>query len=342
MKKFKQMIKASFVSVLASIFLVGCNEQDHYRVNLEPQTVETGGEFVSGTANILWVFDTSGSMGVHNDNVRRNARAFTDVLNELDLDFTMAVTISHDFDIRNNDFSKVGQFAGTPAVLDSSVPNWEQAFRNRIPSRSSSGGREQIFLPLYEIFSPERVQNGDTADFITPGGHLIIVIVTDTDDQSEVFDGFSDPQKMAMSRISQYYKKENIAYFGILCLNNVDCESDWNRNIVGNRLHRFSKAVPGELFSIEKKDYKPYLKKMGEYVASILSRYILEDLPIIETLEVYVNGKAVPNSLTEGWSYDIGENAIYFHGRTFTPRNDDRLEVKYKPLMYGGRTSLNQ
>lgn len=57
--------------------------------------------------------------------------------------------------------------------------------------------------------------------------------------------------------------------------------------------------------------------------------YVLSSTPNPETIEVQVNGAAVAQSATSGWSYEAGTNRITFNGSA-KPANGAKIQIVYK------------
>ena len=310
--------------LISALTVSSCNESDFFEVNINPPTKEIIQEVTRSTANILYILDTSGSMSDKIDNVRRNSDALNNVLKNFKLDFTMGVVDGNGTPI----------LAGTPPVLTPQVPNWDQLFKDRVQKLGGITNTENPYARILSVLDPDNLK-GRHKGFHTPNSYLIVIIVTDTDDQTKDGSGWRAPlmkyQKVA-DRINQYYSRDRVFFFGLVCTQNQrTCEYEWKNKSPGDRrIEKLASLYDVSYFDLFKPDYTPFFTLISDRVISFLSYYGLDAVPLISTLEVFVDGVKIPSSSKNGWTYDYDRVAIHFHGDAI-PRSDEQVTVSYTP-----------
>ena len=90
-------------------------------------------------------------------------------------------------------------------------------------------------------------------------------------------------------------------------------------------------------------DFKTALEELGVLLQNLSTTFPLSAVPIKETLQVTIDGKAIPESsektvnalgfpeYSDGWTYRADENAVVFHGSAIPSAQAD-VRVYYEPL----------
>jgi len=91
------------------------------------------------------------------------------------------------------------------------------------------------------------------------------------------------------------------------------------------------------------RDFSEALNSLGELLRNLLTTFPLRSIPDPDTIVVFVEGKEIAAAevtgqdrygfdvFGDGWSYDIGNNAVEFHGAAVPPY-DAEVDVYYLPL----------
>ena len=91
------------------------------------------------------------------------------------------------------------------------------------------------------------------------------------------------------------------------------------------------------------RDFSEALSSLGELLRNLLTTFPLRSIPDPDTIVVFVEGKEVAAAEVtgqdkygfdlygDGWSYDVPNNAVEFHG-TAVPTYDAEVDVYYLPL----------
>jgi hypothetical protein len=300
--------------------LFSCNEQDFYPVNELPVRTEVPEGIQRPTLDIMWVFDTSGSMYTHQQNVARNSPIINDVLEEIGIDFTMIAT--------TNSSARSGfvKYLGNSGVITPDTPNWKDVFKRAVSERYSGAGVESFGNVIYDYMDTHQ----DFRRKFYRGGYFMLIIVTDTDDQGELH-SIEDVGNL----VGDYYDSEKTVYYGILCTANVRCESNWNR-----RDHTKNKLVQladffsiRRLFAVTDASYESHFQEMRKFLYTLRPVHYLRSMPRISTIKVFVDGLLVPSDPVNGWTFEPSTLGVYFNGSS-APGNDQIVRIDYQPVRH--------
>jgi hypothetical protein len=96
-----------------------------------------------------------------------------------------------------------------------------------------------------------------------------------------------------------------------------------------------AQATNGALGSICDANFAATLQAIQTSILELSTRFILDQIPVVSSIVVQVNGSLVANSAVNGWTYDSAANAIVFHG-TAIPSASAAINVSFIPTTLTG------
>ncbi len=354
------------VSLLLPGFLFACDTD----VNVNQVTLtDEFDQAPSNAVDILWVIDDSTSMNEEQAAVRAAGADFLAVLESADMDFQIGL-ITTDGDSTN---TKAGVLLGTPAFLDSSCREdgnpADCTYADELAARfeQGTGGSDQekglevalaaVRKPLSETFN---------AGFVRDGALLMIIQLTDENDCSD--GGRLGPTATGEDCYNRY---NELTPVGDLVSDVRDAKADAGEGdvimsgIIGPDADtNCSFAVPGKRYreaigmfggveaDICLSDYAPIMQSLGLVATGITTNfqltkaavYSVDDPATTEKDEseknpvVEVEGKVVPESAENGWTYVDTYAQIQFNGEAVPERAEHIIVTYYSagPVPTGG------
>ena len=335
------------------ILLSGCKPDNEI---VRRTTIDTFYQNPTDKVDVLWVIDNSLSMDDEQAEVADKFTQFTDSIEKTNLDFQVAV-ITTDMESATNGR---GQMLGDPKILTSSVPNYKELFAERVQVGVDGSDREKGIDSAYTALS-EPLRSGANAGFVREGATLSIIYVSDENDCTDrgALDTYSSP-------LSCYENSEELVPIRDLIEDYESLKSNGDRILVsaivgpeiqqncdgavpGFRYQTMATAFGGLQGSICNTSFASIMTQLGLQTSGVLSTFQLSFDAVEETLEVYVNSPDVPGEVadipeadpedhtwirvpqsdTEGWTYDATYAVLSFHGSAVPPR-DTIIKINYE------------
>lgn len=303
----------------------------------------------SKTVDILWVVDNSASMQTSQTNIANNFSAFIDQFLNRGMQFRMAFTTTDAYLSQfsgNNQLSKFRD--GSDAfghsgvfVIDNNTPNMRDVFITNIMMGINGAGDERAFQSIRETLI-----NPLNMGFLRPDSHLSIIIVSDEDDFSHnestsIGGQYSNP---ALHSVDSYIsfldsftssiptdRKYSVSAISILdqaCFDILHANSSGQK--IGVRYMDIVSKTGGIQASLCA-NFATELNKISGRIIELASQFYLNRVPKLETLVITINGIKVPESATDGWTYNAQNNSVTFHG-TMVPQEGAVISVDFEPL----------
>lgn len=333
---------ASAIAVVGSAAVVGCNDNRLESAAQPPtpttitETYTQGG--VTPPVDVLWIIDNSGSMSDDQASLAAGFSAFAPYLQNLNLDFHLAVVTS-DMD----DPTESGRLIGSPLILDANTPNLEAAFAANAQVGSQGSGVEQGLAAIKAALS-DPLLSGPNAGFLRPDAILEVVILSDEDDHS-LLPGVSEPSQAQQDDptwcntncvgTGNYVgfllglKGGNAAKVNVSAIVTTDSGcAGVNGSTIGSRYVEVANELHGAVGSICSDDYTPLLDQIGSIVASLATAFPLGAAPDPSSITVTVNGQTVPEDAQNGWQYDPNSNSITF-APSAVPPGCAQVQIQY-------------
>ena len=276
--------------------------------------------------DILFVIDSSGSMGNHQSNLSANIDQFISGLKQTKiLDYRIGVTIT---DFQHNILSGVLQ--GIPNYVDKNTLNGLALLKENLIVGTAGHHIESVFAPTINALSDPHL-NGVNRGFYRQEAHLALVYVTDTTDQSDYMP--LDLYNFLMD-LKEWNRDKVIAYGVIIPSGEKDCQRDENREPI--KIEEFLHMVEGSFFSLCASDYGQRLAAMGDDLTKRIGMFIsLKQVPVLRTVQVQYGTQILPEDVKTGWSYDPGRVGINLGPQLELEDQPDgtELEVSFVPAL---------
>lgn len=242
--------------------------------------------------DVLWVVDNSGSMSDDLDIVARNFSSFIQVFIDLGLDWQMGVITT---DMANPEFS--GKLVGP--YLTPSSPDVVNAFTQQIDLGSGGSPTETAFRSTEAALTAPLV-DGYNVGFLREDAALATIVISDEDDSST----------MSWSNFVSWY--EGLKSDSDMTTFNAICEGIF---FSCNKYASAADATGGITGDIASSDYASILESISYTSAGMTVSFDLEYEPSsLASMDVSVDGVAVPQDAFDGWTYDTNDQSVTFHG----------------------------
>jgi hypothetical protein len=288
------------------VLLCACSEQGLATLGSSDTFVQPD---VDIKADILFVIDDSCSMSEEQERLAENFQRFVDVLADTAADYQLGVITT---DIESDE---AGVLRG--GVLTPDTPGLEQAFRDAVIA-GTSGSRDEEGLSASVLATRPETNPG----FVRADSKLNAVFISDEDDHSPA------AVETYLERLAGVAGEDGFAAHALVGDLPAGCASGTSAADAGARYLDATDQTGGFAESICAEDYSGLLTRVGLDVTGLSDTFYLSQLPSPDTLEVRVEDVLIPEREDDGWTYDLGENAIVFHGAA-VPRPGMGIEVTY-------------
>ena len=89
-------------------------------------------------------------------------------------------------------------------------------------------------------------------------------------------------------------------------------------------------SLNGSIANICAANFSTGLSQISQRIAEAITEIPLGRAPDASTIQILFNGSVVPQSATDGWTYDATGNKIVFHGN-YIPRDNTSISINYTP-----------
>lgn len=279
------------------------------------------------SVDVLWVVDNSGSMSEEVERLQDSFEKFMDQFVRLGLDWHIGVVSTDVYDPNQS-----GKLLGTPTVITTATPDPVATFAATTALGSSGSGDEQG-LQAARLALSEPLLSGANAGFVRADANLAVVIVSDEDDSSpdsaksfatwlEKYKG--DPDKASLSAIVGEKATSLFDPGGCMASFSSDISAE-----AGTKYIDAADATGGEFASICELDFDAVLTYLSFAAAGLKTTFVLSEAPSnVGKIEVSVEGRTIPYTPANGWTWLPSDNAIELHGDA-VPGPGERVDVRY-------------
>lgn len=291
--------------------------------------------------DVLWVIDNSCSMREEQATLVNSFEYFINYFLNSQLDWHIGVT-STDMDSRDEPGSYgTLNSIGNVKYIDSNTPNPIAVFQDMASLGISGSGIERgIEAAFTAIAVHGNNGSGHNENFYREDANLSIIAISDEEDFSvepalpEFIDWLTNLKKDV----------DMVNFSSIVCLqpgslNGIPCGQVPSAVSVGAKYMSVTQAVGGILWDIREDDWDPVLDQLGIQAAGLKTEFFLTDLPVVETLDVWVVVEAEDSGEgTYHYNFDFGTDYTYSRIRnsitftTFVPPEFSKVEIYYIPL----------
>ena len=261
------------------------------------------------SADILFVIDNSGSMGIWQTALTDNFNSFIGVFSVTGVDYQIAVITTDD-----------EMFQGP--ILTDTTPDLATEFTDQAIAGTYGSSMEKGLHYAELATSP----GGDAAPgsaFLRTDAKLIVIFVSDEKDWSSKTDlEYATHFKSLKATDSMAVTHAVVGDAPSGCSSST---TSWARADYGEGYIEVSALMGGEHVSLCAEDWGAELEGLAH--DSILNRsFELTDIPYEETIIVEVDGTEVSD-----WTYNIIENSVDFMGG-YVPEAGTEIEISYSVL----------
>lgn len=317
--------------------------------------------FTPRKLDVLFVVDNSGSMASSQNNLANNFPSFIDKFIDKGYDFRIAVTTTDAFygdqfiasgcSLCNTQQTRFRSGVNPPVyVIDRADYDLSQAseearlksdFTLNVKVGTNGSGDERAFSSFKAALTSSL-----NVGFHRPDAFLAIVIVSDEEDfsQSEytMNESYSNPNLHTVASYktfldsftggasSEDYSVSAISISDQACRDQLAGGSGGAQKIA-TRYNALVDLTGGTKNSI----CSPFDQTLDNISTQIMTEqkpvYTLDKKPIIASIRVVIDGVQVPQSSTDGWSYDAADNTITINGATYKPGPGSSIAINFDP-----------
>jgi hypothetical protein len=200
-------------------------------------------------------------------------------------------------------------------------------------------GDERPFQSFREV-----LQSPLNADFRRNEAYLAVIIVTDEDDFSTDTSNYygEDYDHPEIHPVQDYvdYLDEYTGTSGEhrrysvsgITINDEDClAANFPWGNIAERVHALVEATDGVIGDVCSDDFAATLDSIQSRINELATQFRIDRPLLPETIEVIVDGVAVPESTENGWSYSEATQILRFHGDA-VPAQGAQVVVHYEPV----------
>ncbi len=322
-------LRVSAVAFL-TLILFGCAQEVEFAL---PSTTQAFGQKVTynSKVDILWVIDNSTSMGPHQSALSAQVPALVDRLSALKMDYHMGVVTTT---IGPN--GEGAGFVGSPNYYDSKnyqtldqIQSLKNNFTMRIQQGENGGNIERGLGALMGVLQPNYLNN-EGRGFFRDDALLVMIILSDEEDQSSLSTtAYKDFFNQLKQQVDPKDQRWILNFIGVLA-DNTACKVMNESSSVGSRYMELVAASKGIQRSVCSADLTAAVSDIKARIESVLTDFRLGKKPDVTTLKIWINGKEVPESTENGWTYIPETNSIHFSG-SYIPPADADIKIDFTP-----------
>ena len=278
------------------------------------------------TVDILWVVDSSGSMGPRQAALANEMPSLMSALNAKGLQWRMAATTM--------DFGPTGERGaflardGGPAFVEPSTDGGLGMMTSRLQPGADGSPVERGLQGMKAALSAPNAQ-GPNAGFLRPNALLVVAFLSDEEDQSVAADyaGFLNLTRPPLSNGQRGWIAD---FIGVLPTDPLCKTSQWGDFNPGLKYLSLVQLSGG----ISESVCQPNLSRLSSDVQSrileVVTAYKLSTSAQVASIRVLVDGAPVARDAANGWTYDDSTASIVFHGGAI-PAPNASIKVDYDP-----------
>jgi len=252
--------------------------------------------------DVLWVVDDSGSMNRHQTNLSNNINLFVNVFMTTGADYQMAVITTSDPQVGN--------------IITSIDPDPASALAQQVMVGIYGSGMEKGLEMSYLALSSS-TSAGPGSSFFRQDSTLVVIYVSDEPDFSQAswntYTTFFDSLKPSGQFIP----------YGVIGDPPSGCTVGSISAQYGGGYYDLINHYGGDWYSICATDWGDQLQNLADALVARRSYPLGEVDPIVDTIQVTVNGQAVSE-----WEYDESNNSVVFEIDN-VPEEGNTIEIIY-------------
>ena len=303
---------------LILLLAVACGKESSYLYKVEDFQSQLVSERYQlseeGKVDIVWVIDNSGSMSSIQQNVIQNANLFIQEFTKIrGLDWRMALL--------STSLSET-PYLGMPTVFDYNNADPVSAFSQAVRRLGIDGdSTERSFDPIIK-------QLNANPSFLRPNAYLVMIFVTDEEEQSSISTGnfLNDLTARKGGRLGM------LRAYGAIDARDLGCSG---YAYAKGSYEAVINATKGSVFGTCTPSFGAELAKLGNQIVSIVSSpvVLLNKRPLPRSLKVLYKGvemPAGPRSAGGKWVYDPEVNGVRFHDYGFLDVGEQYININFE------------
>lgn len=346
--KFLTSAVALGLAGLSMVTLTACDKGgSDFSVKSVTNQYQQALTFTPRKLDVLFVVDNSGSMASSQSNLAANFPSFINYFKDRGYDFRIAITtsdayygdlfVSNGCSICNIEQTRFrSQTNPKIYVVDPSTPNLESVFAANVQVGTSGSGDERVFSSFKAALSSSL-----NAGFHRSDAYLAVIGVSDEEDFSQsdfnMNESYSNPNLFPVSDFKTYLESftggqagVDFSFSTISVLDSTCLSQLGSGRKIGTRYMQLADMTGGTKASL----CAPFNTVLDSISANIASQtqaiFNLGKKAVESSIRVWVNGVLIPQSTTNGWSYDPVNWTITIKG-TYAPASGDQVMIDFDP-----------
>jgi len=251
--------------------------------------------------DVLWIIDNSGSMSPHQTNLSSNIGSFMSAFIATGADYRMAVITTDRWTFST--------------IVDPSHPDPESELASLVMTGIMGSGMEKGIEMAYQSLNNSSAA-GPGGTFFREDAKLVVIFVSDEPDWSGSWSGY-------LPFFDTIKPPGDFIPYGVIGDPPSGCGSSYPFASYGAGYWDLIDHYGGSWYSICAADWGVQLQDLAGEVTGRRSFVLDEDDPIIDTIEVTVNGQ-----LTTEWEYDEITNSVIF-AEGHVPDEGQTINIDY-------------
>lgn len=351
------MLRHGLLSILIVgmlVFLISGCDKSSGGISVLPasQQFRTSPSSVNNQLDIVFVINDQPSMSSFQSALVSSMATFMNTFQTKGFDFKISVVTTSGYwadpslvgfnsiNVAEADFNDFnGSVYSNYPIITLTNPDLLSNFAiNAKPSKNTSGQDGRAFSSLRQALLNQRSVN---YEFLRPNSFLAVIIVDNQDD-------FSGNGRCAGCNNSGRYNASTLdpvatytsflnnltGTSGALARYNVSAMTQIAKPCQGGttmtRIMDLANQTNGVLGDICQADFGSSMIAIANKITLLSTQYFLDRIPQVSSITVSIDGVSIPQSSTDGWSYNSAANSIQFHG-TAIPQQGAAIVVDYDP-----------
>ncbi len=343
----RKLLAAFCLSTLT--MMVGCDKGGStFSILSDSSQFQQAATYVPRKLDVLFVVDNSGSMSSSQSALAANFPAFINYFKTKGYDFKIAITTTDAF--YGEQFVNSGcslcnvnqtRFRSNtnPAVyvIDNNTANLDQTFSSNVQVGTTGSGDERAFSSMKAALGSSL-----NANFHRQDAYLSVIIVSDEEDFSHddmnLNESYTQPTlhsvasyKTFLENFTQAQATTDFSVSTISILDETCRASLGSGRKIATRYMQLADLTGGSKNSLCA-SFTTVLNNISATItAQTQAQFTLNRVPVQSSIRVIIDGVLLPNSTTDGWSYESASNSIRINGTTYQPQAGASITINFDP-----------
>ena len=346
MNKNLGLLLVAAANVLA---LTGCDKGGSgFSILASSSEFQQASVFEPRKLDVLFVVDNSGSMSSSQSSLATNFPSFINYFKNKGYNYRIAVTTTDAFygdQFVNSGCSlcNIGQTqfrSGTsPAIriIDNATANVNSVFSANVQVGTSGSGDERAFSSIKAALSSSL-----NVGFHRSDAFLAVIIVSDEEDFSHddmnINESYSQPTLHSVASYKTFLEGFTAGQagndFSVSTISVLDstCQAQLGSGRkIATRYMTLADITGGTKNSLCN-SFATVLDNISTSIAAQTQAvFHLNRTPVVSSIRVIIDDVLVPQSTTNGWSFDSATNNVKINGNTYQPQSGSSIKINFDP-----------